>query len=93
MADFCNTCARASFGGDTIGDLARLMPAEAYTAEVGALALCECCGPIVVDINGERMSKDVPDSCQCEAALKGAQEARRRRLAQRPNDRARAGEQ
>lgn len=64
MADFCKECCIASFGFDT-KDLANLLPPEQYTNDVGALALCECCGPIVVDIDGKRMSKDWEPSCSC----------------------------
>jgi hypothetical protein len=65
MASFCQTCSIAMFGEDT-EDLAALLPARKYTADVGAMALCECCGPIVVDIKGKRMSPDWLPSCRCE---------------------------
>lgn len=68
MADFCRTCLLAHFGDDT-KDLANLMPPEKYTEEVGALALCECCGPIVVDIEGQRMS-DFDPTCDCASMRK-----------------------
>lgn len=65
MADFCQECSIVTFGSDT-RDLAELLsdPKE-YTEEMGALALCECCGPVVVDINGKRMSEDFFPSCVC----------------------------
>ena len=63
MADYCKTCTIAHFGTDT-RDLAELMPKEKYTDEVGALVLCECCGPIVVDYDGQRMS-DFDPRCDC----------------------------
>lgn len=65
MADFCQECSIVMFGSDT-RDLAGLLidPTE-YTDTMGALALCECCGPVVVDINGKRMSKDFLPSCDC----------------------------
>lgn len=64
MADFCQECLLAGFGEDT-GDLANLLAPEEYTEDTGALALCECCGPVCVDINGKRMSKDFAPSCDC----------------------------
>lgn len=64
MADFCRHCSLAIFQSDT-RDLAELMPADRYTEDTGALALCECCGPIVVDINGKRISEYDPQ-CTCE---------------------------
>lgn len=69
MADFCQTCSLASFGTD-FQELAKLMPPEKYDAEHGALALCECCGPVVVDYNGKRMTEDCLTSCTCADALK-----------------------
>lgn len=65
MADFCKQCSVEMFGSDT-RDLAGLMSAEKYTDEVGALALCECCGPVVVDIEGQRMpGQEFFESCKC----------------------------
>lgn len=54
MADFCKECSIEMFGKD-FGDLADLLDPEEYTEDIGALALCESCGPIVVDIDGKRM--------------------------------------
>jgi len=65
MADFCQTCSIVTFGED-FGELAKLMPPENYDADHGVLALCECCGPVVVDYGGKRMSKDHFPSCTCE---------------------------
>lgn len=64
MADFCQDCAKALFGQDT-KDLANLLPPEEYSDDCGALVLCECCGPVIVDINGKRMSKDYDERCNC----------------------------
>lgn len=66
MADFCKECSIAHFGQDH-KDLANLLKPEEYTNDIGALALCECCGLIVVDINGKRMSKD--KDCDCTLML------------------------
>lgn len=63
MADFCRDCSIAMFGEDT-KDLAKLMREESYTSERGAIALCECCGPIVVDFEGKRMSS-FAEHCKC----------------------------
>lgn len=64
MADFCKTCSEAIWGRD-FGDLANLLKPEQYDAEHGALALCECCGPIVVGIDGKRMWEDFDPRCNC----------------------------
>jgi hypothetical protein len=68
MADYCRTCSIVLFGKD-FKELADLLPANQYTKETGALALCECCGPIVVDVDGKRMSKDFHPECDCEEHL------------------------
>lgn len=64
MADFCKECSIAMFGED-FGELAQSMPEDKFDEDHGALVLCECCGPIVVDFNGKRMSKDFFPSCDC----------------------------
>ena len=68
MADYCRDCCLALFGMDS-RDFAGIYRAEAYSnepgKESGALVLCECCGPIVVDINGRRISKDFNSDCTC----------------------------
>lgn len=64
MADFCKQCSERMFGRDC-RDLANLMPPENYTADEGAGALCECCGYIVVDVDGKRMSDPYFESCTC----------------------------
>ena len=52
MADFCRDCSIELFGED-FKDLANLLPAEKYTADTGASALCEGCGGFIsVDIDG-----------------------------------------
>ena len=63
MAAFCRTCSISIFGED-YRELAELLPADSYTEEIGALALCECCGPLVVDRNGARISSFDP-KCTC----------------------------
>lgn len=60
MADFCKECSERMFGKD-FGDLANLLPPEMYTHEIGAGALCEGCGYIVVDIHGRRMDDEETD--------------------------------
>lgn len=63
MASYCRTCSISMFGED-YRELAELMDEEQYTTDVGALALCECCGPIVVDYNGSRMGA-FAEECDC----------------------------
>lgn len=70
MADFCKHCSEAMFGED-FRELAYLMAEDKYTEDIGALALCECCGPIVVDIDGKRMS-DFSKDCDCDPNMKGS---------------------
>lgn len=71
MATFCRDCSLAIFGSDG-RDLAEIFPPEAYVntgpkeERMGALVLCECCGPICVDFNGKRMSEDFNESCSCQ---------------------------
>lgn len=70
MADFCRDCSIAMFGRD-FRDHAQLMPAENYSnvkgKEAGALVLCECCGPICVDINGRRIDgQSFHPECSCQ---------------------------
>lgn len=65
MADYCRDCSIAMFGRD-FRDMAQLLPSEAYKDGTGALVLCECCGPIVVDINGRRIDgQEFHKSCSC----------------------------
>lgn len=75
MADFCRDCSIAMFGSD-YRDFAQLLPSGAYSTEKGkesgALALCECCGPIVVDINGRRLDgQDFYKECMCQKMVIG----------------------
>ena len=69
MADFCRDCSIANFGRD-FRDFANKMPHEGYSNEpgksMGALVLCECCGPVVVDINGRRLQgQEFCKECSC----------------------------
>ena len=69
MADFCRDCSIAIWGKD-FRDMAQLMPQEGYSNEpgneAGALVLCECCGPIIVDINGRRLDgQEFHKECHC----------------------------
>lgn len=55
MADFCRDCSISIFGDDS-RDLADIGD------NVGVL--CECCGPIQVDINGTRTTTP-HNGCRC----------------------------
>ena len=50
MADFCNACARAL--GLPEGDLKGLTPHKAWERGLAAVAICEGCGIIQVDPDG-----------------------------------------
>lgn len=57
------------FGFDS-RDLAEMLKSGGYSnepgKESGALVLCECCGPIVVDINGRRIDgQEFHRECHC----------------------------
>lgn len=70
MADYCRDCSIAIFGRD-FRDMANLMPQEGYSNEKGnkkgALVLCECCGPTIVDINGRRIDgQSFFPTCSCQ---------------------------
>lgn len=70
MSEFCRDCSIATFGSD-FREFAQLLPPEAYCnekgKEMGALVLCECCGPVVVDINGRRIDgQEFLESCSCQ---------------------------
>ena len=54
MADFCRQCSLALFGED-FGDLANLGDGRDLGPGEGWPALCEGCGPILVDIEGNRV--------------------------------------
>ena len=51
MADFCKACAEKVLGFDT-KDMAGLTVPEAWAHKRAALVLCEGCGPIQVDPEG-----------------------------------------
>jgi hypothetical protein len=54
MADFCKQCSLVELGED-FGDLANLSPGD---TNYYVVALCEGCGPIVVNEHGECQSED-----------------------------------
>lgn len=54
MADFCKQCSIEMFGEDH-GDLADLISEEKVKLGFGASVLCEGCGFILVDHEGERI--------------------------------------
>lgn len=55
MADLCHACAIETWGEDA-GDLAGLTTPEQADAGRYAVALCEGCGPILVDPAGGRVA-------------------------------------
>ncbi len=55
MADFCHACAIETWGEDA-GDLAVLTTPEQADTGRYAVALCEGCGPILVDSAGCRVA-------------------------------------
>lgn len=57
MADFCKACATKMFGKDT-RDLAGLSDPENEKEGKYPLVLCEGCGPIQVDNDGNCISPD-----------------------------------
>jgi hypothetical protein len=60
MADFCRQCSEQHFGQD-FKELANLMSEEDAAKGFAASALCEGCGAIQVNQNGECISPD----CDC----------------------------
>lgn len=68
MADFCKQCAIDTFGEDS-GDLAGLTPKEEEVYGYFCIVLCEGCGPIQVDSEGNCIS---PDCYEKHGGLKGA---------------------
>ena len=56
MSDFCKTHSIELFGKD-FGDLAELITKEEVESGLGAVVLCESCGVIRVDHNGERIDE------------------------------------
>ena len=55
VADFCKQCSIENFGED-FGDLARLKGDETLKEGFGWCALCEGCGPTLVNNEGECVS-------------------------------------
>lgn len=55
MADFCKQCSLETFGRD-YRELAELLDKEHYIDGYGSSALCEGCGPTVVDYEGKCMT-------------------------------------
>lgn len=54
MADFCKDCSIEIWGEDT-GDLAGLSTEEMTKQGLYISALCEGCGPIIVDHTGKKI--------------------------------------
>jgi len=54
MADYCKTCSEFIFGED-YHDLAGLIKPSEVEKGWGQPALCECCGPIIVNHEGQRI--------------------------------------
>ena len=61
MAEFCNACAKAIFGDDTPGDFARSTDEASWAEGRATVEICEGCGPIQVDPDGNCVSID----CEC----------------------------
>jgi hypothetical protein len=57
MADFCKQCSIAIFGED-FGDLAGITSKEDWKRGYSSVALCEDCGAIQVDPDGNCISID-----------------------------------
>jgi hypothetical protein len=57
MADFCKACSIEHFGKD-FGDHAGLIHAEEVARGIGANVICEGCGFILVDHDGNCISDD-----------------------------------
>lgn len=55
MADFCKQCSIDMFGRDT-GDLAGVTKPEDWAEKKACTVLCEGCGPIQVDPEGNCVS-------------------------------------
>lgn len=56
MADFCKECSIEMWGSDT-KDLAGLITKEEVAKGLGAVVICEGCGVIRVDHEGERLEE------------------------------------
>lgn len=68
MADFCKCCSIAMFGEDH-RELAGITTAEDVAAGRAASVICECCGYILVDPDGNRIKNydvDLRALCNCE---------------------------
>ena len=63
MADFCMDCSLEIFGED-LGDLAGLGNGKVLQPGYGWVALCEGCGPILVDSSGKKLPP--PKECEDE---------------------------
>lgn len=61
MADFCKACSKAIFGED-FGELAGITKPEDWQQSKAVTVICEGCGVIQVDPEGNCVSKD----CLCE---------------------------
>lgn len=61
MADFCKACSIATFGSDS-KDLAGLTDPDKWQQGLACSAICEGCGPIQVDPDGNCVSED----CLCQ---------------------------
>ncbi len=57
MADFCKQCSYDTFGKD-FGDLAELTQLENWLQGLAQCHICEGCGPIQVDPEGNCVSED-----------------------------------
>jgi hypothetical protein len=61
MADFCKQCSEKTFGKD-FGDLAGITTKEDWEKGLAATVLCEGCGVIKVDPEGNCISVDCYES-------------------------------
>lgn len=59
MADLCKKCSIETWGKD-FGDLAGITTPEETEQEIFAYALCEGCGDILVNHEGEAVNPDEP---------------------------------
>lgn len=60
MSDFCKQCSLDHFGED-FKELANITPVEAWNKGEACFAICEGCGPIQVDPDGNCVSS----GCMC----------------------------
>lgn len=61
MADFCKQCSIHHFGTD-YGDLSGVTPKEDWEKGLAQVVICEGCGPIQVDPEGNCVTSD----CLCQ---------------------------